>query len=378
MKKIILLSTALFFSFILNAQVQIGQTLNGESVQLGRSVSISSDGSIIAVGEIGNSDSAMFSGQVRVYENVNNTWIQIGQGINGENELDNLGFTVSLSASGTIIAVGTPFNQDNGSQSGQVRVYENINNVWTQIGQDINGEEGDLLGFDKGTAISADGNIIAVGARRNDENGENSGQVKVFENINNIWTQIGQNINGEAAGDESGSSISISSNGNVIAIGAPNNAVNGNQSGHIRIFENINNSWTQIGQDIDGEEAGDASSFDLSLSSNGDFIVISAPFSDVNGVDSGQVRVFDLSALLSTEESTITQFELFPNPAKDFLNIQLQQGAILENINIYNNLGQFIQSSKDLIVDTSNLAQGIYFVEVSTNQGKSSKKLIIE
>ena len=34
---------------------------------------------------------------------------------------------------------------------------------------------------------------------------------------------------------------------------------NGSNSGHVRIYENIGGSWSQIGQDIDGEAAGDHS-----------------------------------------------------------------------------------------------------------------------
>ena len=49
----------------------------------------------------------------------------------------------------------------------------------------------------------------------------------------------------------------ISDDGLTLAIGAPLNDGNGTDSGHVRIFENINNSWTQIGSDIDGEAAGD-------------------------------------------------------------------------------------------------------------------------
>ncbi|HCY80255.1 MAG TPA: hypothetical protein DHV22_00895 [Xanthomarina gelatinilytica] len=58
--------------------------------------------------------------------------------------------------------------------------------------------------------MSSNGNIVAIGSEGNDENGNNSGQVRVYENINNVWTQIGSNINGEEAGDYFGYSISLS------------------------------------------------------------------------------------------------------------------------------------------------------------------------
>ena len=95
-------------------------------------------------------------------------------------------------------------------------------------------------------------------------------------------------------------------------------------------------------------------------------------------VNSGYVRIFDLSALLSIEENNQLQFELFPNPATDILNIQLQQDAVLEKVNIYNNIGQLVDTVDQLVIDASKLNSGIYFVEVVTTNGKASQKLIIE
>jgi hypothetical protein len=66
--------------------------------------------------------------------------------------------------------------------------------------------------------------------------------------------QIGSAINGEAAGDASGRSISINSNGTVIAIGANYNQGSGpaatSAGGHVRVYENVNGNWVQIGSDI--------------------------------------------------------------------------------------------------------------------------------
>jgi hypothetical protein len=50
------------------------------------------------------------------------------------------------------------------------------------------------------------------------------------------WTQVGNDIDGEGSGDHSGWSVSLSSDGKIVAIGAPQNDGNGNDSGHVRIF----------------------------------------------------------------------------------------------------------------------------------------------
>ena len=46
-----------------------------------------------------------------------------------------------------------------------------------------------------------------------------------------------QDIDGEAAGDKSGYSVSLSSDGNIVAIGANSNDGNGTSSGHVRIYQ---------------------------------------------------------------------------------------------------------------------------------------------
>lgn len=98
----------------------------------------------------------------------------------------------------------------------------------------------------------------------------------------------------------------------------------------------------------------------------------------VNGTDSGHVRVYDLSALLSSNSFVLSQFNIYPNPVKDQFTIKLQQGLELQKVNIYNSLGQLISSTSKNIIRTTNFSQGIYFVEIETNQGKATKKLVIE
>ena len=57
------------------------------------------------------------------------------------------------------------------------------------------------------------------------------------EGLEVSFAQIGIDIDGEAAGDSSGTSISLSSDGSIVAIGALYNDGNGDSSGHIRIFD---------------------------------------------------------------------------------------------------------------------------------------------
>tara|TARA_R110002049_G_C8965100_1_gene547045 strand:- start:431 stop:691 length:261 start_codon:yes stop_codon:yes gene_type:complete len=85
-----------------------------------------------------------------------------------------------------------------------------------------------------------------------------------------------------------------------------------------------------------------------------------------------------VNATLSINTADLFSFSLYPNPAKTQFTIQLENSNILENAKIYNNLGQLVLTSQRHVVNTSTLSSGLYFVEIETNKGKASKKLIIE
>ena len=71
------------------------------------------------------------------------------------------------------------------------------------------------------------------------------------------WTQAGADIDGESAGDDSGNSVALSSDGNRVAIGAEYNDGSGSNAGHVRVFDWNGTAWTQVGVDLDGEGAGE-------------------------------------------------------------------------------------------------------------------------
>ena len=356
---------------------QIGATIDFSSDIGGTSsVSLSSDGTILAIGKSESGFVPSRTGFVSIFKYQSGTWSQIGSDIFGEAVDDWFGRSVSLNSDGTVVAIGASMVDSNGT--GYVRVYENQSDNWIQLGQDIDGETaGDQSG--KSVSLSSDGNIVAIGAPRNDGNGLESGHVRVYENQSGTWNQIGTDIEGEATGDLFGFYIDLSSDASIIAIGAILNDGNGSESGHVRIYENQSGTWNQIGTDIDGEATGDWSGYSVSLSSNGSAVAIGAVNNDgSSALGSGHARVYDLSALLSSDEFVLSQFSIYPNPAKEKVTIDLKAGLELQEILIYNNLGQQIMMSKKLVVDTSSLNSGLYYLQIKTDKGNGTKKLIIE
>ena len=370
---------------------QIGSDIVGEAAgdQSGHSVSLSSDGTVVAIGAPSNDDNGNASGQVRIYRNVSGTWTQIGTDIDGEAAEDESGRSVSLSSDGTVVAIGAPSNDDNGVNSGHVRIYRNTKSGWIQMGTDINGK---AVGHSSGRSVSlsSDGKIVAIGAPGSASAAP--GIVSIYQftptvigrggSMEYAWRQIGSDIVGEAGGDQSGRSVSLSSDGTIVAIGANLNDDNGVNSGQVRIYKFIPGKvdrWVQTGSDIDGEASGDESGWSVSLSSDGRFAAIGAPYNDNNGVNSGQVRILNVRSVLGVSEEFVMQnFSVFPNPSNSIFTISLGNDLALKEVSLIDCSGRQVLKSTKLKIDISSISQGIYYLKVVTNKGIGIKKVIVE
>ena len=174
--------------------------------------------------------------------------------------------------------------------------------------------------------------------------------VRVYQNNNGTWTQIGADINGEAD-DNSGTSVSLNSDGNIVAIGLPNNSANGTKSGLVRIYKNISGNWTQLGDDIEGESDHNFSGTSVSLNSVGNIVAIGATGNDgVNGYFTGHVRVYEISEVIKTNLTqsasvgeTILQISS-DDQTKFSLNdkIVIDAGTSIEEYNEVINFGSLI------------------------------------
>jgi hypothetical protein len=277
------------------AQTQLGSDIDGEAASdySGSKVSLNSDGDRVAIGAHGNDDGpGDDAGHVRVYEYSSSSWSQLGSDIDGEAAGDYSGSSVSMDSDGDRVAIGAYFNDGTASTAGHVRVYEYSSSSWSQLGSDIDGEAAyDRSG--RSVSINSAGDRVAIGGYLNDGTGSNAGHVRVYEYSSSSWSQLGSDIDGEAAGDFSGFSVSMNSAGDRVAIGAYNNDGTGSNAGHVRVYEYSSGSWSKLGSDIDGEAAGDRSGYSVSMDSDGDRVAIGAYLNDGTGTDAGHVRVYE-------------------------------------------------------------------------------------
>jgi len=188
------------------------------------------------------------------------------------------------------------------------RVYEWNETVsdWNQLGSDLYGEA-DIDYSGSAVSISGSGNRIVVGAPNDDGNGEEKkisgdhmyGHVKVYEwDVDGLqgWIQVGPTLYGEALADGSGRSVSISSNGDRIVLGSPfYDGKNGsdNNSGQVRVYDWDGLEWNPVGNSLIGQAEKYCLGTSVGISGNGNHIVVGAPIHDTSSVGTaGHVKVF--------------------------------------------------------------------------------------
>ncbi len=133
--------------------------------------------------------------------------------------------------------------------------------------------------------------------------------------------------------------------------------------------------WTRIGNDINGEAVDDYSGNSISLCSDGSILAIGAPCNNGNGRDSGHVRVYgNTSGMI---ENTInSRISVFPNPTTGKVRIQAEDIVGIELMDI---TGKTIVSLTGLKeIDLSSGAKGIYFIKVTVQKGVVVKKIVKE
>ena len=188
--------------------------------------------------------------------------------------------------------IGTPLNDDDGSNSGSSYVFELSEDLWSQTQKLISndGTTGDKFGY----SVSLSGDKALIGSRFGDDNSINSGSAYVFDLLSGDWSQTEKfSTPDSAAGDNFGVSVSLGDERALI--GARFDNENGSNSGSAYVFELISGRWSLSEKLIATDGAAD-DNFGISVSLSGDRALIGAYRNDDNGNDSGSAYIFDLTA----------------------------------------------------------------------------------
>lgn len=374
------------FEFTGTDWLQMGQTIEGQNNQDfgGWSVSINNDGTRIITGSVNNSNNGTGSGQARVYDYDGANWIQAGNNIEGETEYLAAGAEVAINGLGSRVAVGLAENNNpsQGQGNGIVRIFELQGATWEQLAEDI---VGDAEGEDFGTSIALNttGSRIALGARLHNGSNPFSGEVKVFELDGSNWTQLGTDLLGEDF-EALGISVDLNAEGTLLVAGGRANNPIDLQKGIVRIFRFINGNWQQVDSPIYGDSNEDQAGQGVAINANGNSVVIGAPFADENGESSGQAKVFQNDNVLSVSETNVnfTNIKLYPNPNNGAFSISFSENQPSVLLELTDVSGRKIGTSKFLNTKEVSVAYtlqtGVYLATITAANLSEMVRILIE
>ena len=222
--------------------------------------------------------------------------------------------------------------------------------------------------------------------------------MRVYKNINGAWIQQGADIDGEAVGDFSGYSISLSEDGSIVAIGAYRNAGNVPLSniGHVRVYSSCSQFNRFLNAILSAMKYGSKKVYichkgESTLQVTYPALLEHLYHGDYLGqcgkanCDGLQLRSSEMDDYFVEEESeSIDQgIVIFPNPAENMLNIKLPTSLDKPiQIQVINSLGQvllreLIATSKNdkpgISINIQSIPEGYYFLSASCEEFKEIK-----
>jgi hypothetical protein len=212
-----------------------------------------------------------------------------------EEAFDNLGYSVAISAN--FVVLGSPYEDDNGENSGAVYIYNRNTlgvNQWGEVTKLLasDGETGDLFGW----SVAINGDNVIVGAINADAGAANSGAAYIFNRNQggmDNWGEVKILVASDRdLNDFFGNSVSIS--GTTAIVGAYSNDDFGQDTGAAYIFERDEggaSNWGQV-KKVLANDAEAANHFGYSVDIDGNLAAIGARWDNDNGARSGSVYIF--------------------------------------------------------------------------------------
>lgn len=308
---------------------------------------------------------------VGVYAWQGDEWAPLGQPILPPQGITFTG-VMALSADGQTVAVSGV------STSGFRRflVYRLTDEEWTLIGQPVTSSESSDL-FAWSISLSNDGQRIAVGAPRANTNGADSGNVTIYDLTDGQWVQVANNIPGENLLDQTGFSVSLSGDGQRLAVGDHYYDEPEFNSGRMRVFQLVENEWIQIGEETIGEDRADFYGQKVAISQDGSTVAAGAPQGGSGNDTPGQIKVFrdyPWVPILSVEE-LVGKVQVYPNPVNDYFFVDVPLNSRWQIVDV---LGKPVRHGQTQAapIDLSALDPGIYILQLQIDRNLVTAKII--
>jgi WD40 repeat protein len=221
----------------------------------GNSVSVSSDGNTIGIGAPGHAGNR---GEAYVYTRNDSAWSEVRILAKDGAPSDGFGASVAIAGSGSILAVGASGKNNN---QGAAYVYRLVAGKWQ--GAEIIASDGmPADAFGTSVALSSDGSTFAVGANGS---ADKRGKIYVYKGSGPARTKVTLVASDGSSGDGFGSSMALSADGSILAVGAKGK---GKNAGKVYVFE-WDGSWKEAGITPSDSAVAGYFGFSVALSADG-------------------------------------------------------------------------------------------------------------
>jgi hypothetical protein len=269
----------------------------------GNSVDISTDGNTVIVGAYQEDTTATDQGAAYVFTRTGSTWTQQAKlRASDADTTDRFGSSVSLSSDGNTALIGAETeNTSPNSDNGAAYVFTRSGSTWTQQQKLLASDRASNEKFGTSVSLSADGNIALIGADTEDTSpNTNNGAAYIFTRSEGVWTEQQKLLASDAeASDQFGFSVAISSDGNTAVIGAIQGDTSPNSNnGAAYIFTRSEGVWTEQQKLTASDRASNEFfGWSVSFSSDGNTLAIGAIDEDTSPTsDNGAVYIFTRSS----------------------------------------------------------------------------------
>ena len=260
---------------------------------------IAIDGDTIVVGADSDNDLGADSGSVYVFTRGATNWVQSRKVLPTDGAAgDRFGWSVALSAD-TLVA-GAPLRDQSAADSGAAYVFsrhQGGSNQWGQIKKLLPSDPGASDQFGYAVAVNVD--TLAVGAPFNDDLGADSGSTYLFtrhQGGSNQWGQVKKLLpaDGGSAGDNFGRAVGV--DGDNIVVGSPQDAGAATGSGSAYLFSRNaggTNQWNQTERFLPGSNSANGN-FGSAVAVARSTLVVGAPFEQPGGGKTGTIYIYRL------------------------------------------------------------------------------------
>jgi hypothetical protein len=286
------------------AKIQASDAESSDSFSY-NAVSISNDGDTAIVGAYNEDTTASNAGSAYIFTRSGTSWSQQAKiQASDAQATDYFGYSVAISGDGNTAIVSAYAEDTTATWAGSAYIFTRSGASWSEQAKIQGSDVEAYSAFGISVSISNDGDTAIIGSYAEDSE---AGSVYIFTRSGTSWSEQAElNASDAQAGDNFGYSVSISNDGDKVIVGAANEDTGGSNAGAAYVFTRSGASWSQQAKiQASDKGANDKFGTSVSISNDGDTAIVGAYGEDTTAGEAGSAYVFTRSGASWSQQAKI-------------------------------------------------------------------------